>query len=129
VHQAVNRLTAGQAPEAAILFTALASADNRVQTAAHEAIRAVVEPVAAALAAPVQGLLARPDWTPEDLARVRAWWSKHVDSANLKALLDHREESIARVWERDRLFRIREIAGQIIRTDLYMTGPPFPSPR
>ncbi len=32
-------------------------------------------------------------------------------------------------WTRDRVYRIREIAGRIIRSDLYLTGPSFPGPR
>jgi len=40
------------------------------------------------------------------------------------------EEHFARLrWRRDRLFRIRSIAARIIRTDLYLTGPPFPGPK
>jgi len=32
-------------------------------------------------------------------------------------------------WRRDQLFRIRSIAARIIRTDLYLTGPPYPGPK
>ena len=39
-------------------------------------------------------------------------------------------EHFARLrWRRDRLFRIRAIAARIIRTDLYLTGPPYPGPK
>ncbi len=40
-----------------------------------------------------------------------------------------RENLAALRRTRDVLFRIREIAAGIIRTDLYLTGPPFPGPR
>ena len=40
-----------------------------------------------------------------------------------------KEESATLRRQRDALFRIRAIAADIIRTDLYLTGPPFPGPR
>src|SRR5207244_8883061 len=129
VEEAMRRLRQGRAQEAAILFTAAASADKTIREAAEVGIRTLIEPMARALGAPVQGQLSQPEWTTQDLARVREWWSHHVDDASLKALLEQQERSSAWTWERDRLLRIREITSHVVKTDLYLTGPPFPSPR
>jgi len=71
-----------------------------------------------------------------EAARVHFWGPDELRSLRGRDLLAaaveqaaQREDFAALRWQRDALFRIREIAAQIIRTDLYLTGPPFPGPK
>ncbi len=129
VGRAAEALRAGLADEAASLFTAAVSDDKNIRSAARAALNQVVAPVLAALAAPVQDEFNRPRADDPDWARVRTWWQRHVDNQVLQAFWRSRPEFEAFRYRQQSLFHIREIAARIIRTDLYMTGPPFPSPR
>jgi hypothetical protein len=129
VQEAATRLERGEAGAAEVLFQGAESGEPQIRTAARAAIEKTCRPVAQALAAPVieprgGGQVAWADW-----GRVREWWRWHVDDAAVKALARCREEFAGMVWQRDALFRIRHTASTIIRTDLYLTGPPFPGPR
>jgi hypothetical protein len=129
IRAAAVRLQAGEPAAAATLFAGVRSPDLPVRREAARVIDAVCRPVAAALAAPV--LRGRPGsptpWAPWD--EVAAWWSRHVDGPALRVLPSAHERYEALRWQRDALFRIRGIASKIIRSDLYLTGPPFPGPR
>lgn len=129
IENAAAALEVGNASAAATLFTAAASDDTTLRGSARTALQRHVEPVLAALGAPLQGLSYRPEVSASDWAQVRSWWSLHVDDAQVRALLGNRERFAAFCEAREQLFRTRERASWIIRTDLYMTGPPFPSPK
>jgi hypothetical protein len=124
-----NDLRAGSAQAAEGLFSAMAAADAGLRQKAWDAFREVARPVAQGLAAPVRDDLA--PGLPETpvLARIRQWWTRSVDDRIMRQLWLERQRF--RHWqrERDRLFQIREVAGWIIRTDLYLTGPPYPGPK
>ncbi len=64
-----------------------------------------------------------------NLARIAAWWADHVDADVMDKLWLHRHDFENLRAERDAVFNVRSIAAKIIRTDLYLTGPPFPGPR
>ena len=92
-------------------------------------IRQIALPVAEALAAPEQDLLKFADWTPGQEEQLRTWWKNRVDDGNLTVCYVQKAQWETQQRRRDRLFEIQQIAGRIIRTDLYLTGPPYPSPR
>jgi hypothetical protein len=90
-----------------------------------EATRAI----AAGLASPIRQVLGSSPLSARDWGKIGAWWRTSVTDDHVRALwLAHgRFEALRRT--REALFRIRAIATRIIRTDLYLTGPPFPGPR
>lgn len=120
IESAARLIEAGQAEAADILFGGLASADRDLRAAACKAMAKVVEPVARS----------RGFWGGASEAhRLRTWWHAHVDEDMLLAWSRDIDHFAAMRWSRDRLFRIRRIASYVIRSDLYLTGPPFPGPR
>ncbi len=129
VQAAVKRLHAGEAAAANILFEAMNSDDAEVRAVAVTEFRRVALPVSQALASPIQELLKSPSWDPQDQVVIRQWWGDSVRDRTLQVLWVRRSEWEAYQSRRDRLFSIQWIARHVIRTDLYMTGPPFPGPR
>jgi hypothetical protein len=129
VAEAARRVQAGEARAADALFTAAASEDTTVSAAARTALLQVAWPVAEAMAAPVQDVSLRPKPTPEDWTRVRRWWFGSVDDETVRVVLGAQGERARLRNTREVLFNIREMASRIIRTDLYLTGPPYPGPR
>lgn len=129
VNAAACRLESGDAEAADTLLAAVDSDDRQVRSAAWAVFRRVAQPVADALAAPVQDVLGVEDSAAADWMRVRRWWYRFIDDGTLDDLWVRRDDFAPRRWTRDRLFRIRDIAARIVRTDLYLTGPPFPGPR
>jgi hypothetical protein len=126
---AVARLRTGDPGGAEVLFRAAEFGRGSLRVQARSAVAQICQPIADALAAPftrptVAGQAAWSDWQ-----EANRWWSGHVDSVALRVLPGLEEESAQLRWERDALFRIRQIASTIIRADLYLTGPPFPGPR
>lgn len=129
VQAAAGRLHAGEAEAAKILFEAMRAESPEVRVAAMTEFRRAALPISQALAAPIEELLRSPAWDEGDLARVEQWWGESVKDGNLQAIWVRRSEWRPLLRRRDRLFTIQEIARRVIRTDLYMTGPPFPNPR
>lgn len=130
IEAAAAELRDGKPEAAERLFGAMMTGEREAQLKAWLALREVALPVASGLAAPVQGLLANEDLPPKlDLARIRDWWVRSVDDLVMVQLWLGRSDNRRMQWDRDRLYRIREIAAGIIRTDLYLTGPPYPGPR
>ena len=74
-------------------------------------------------------LITDADPTGDQLSDARQWWRQFVDDETLEALWAQEDQFAALRRTRDRLFTIRRIAAQVIRTDLYLTGPPFPGPK
>lgn len=125
---ATQRLARGHPTEANVLFAGLNASDPKARENALSAVRLLILPIARGLGGPL------PESDSDDAliearGEMRQWWRNHVTADTLNefgyAALD-----IAPLREqRDRLYRIREIAGQIIQSDLYLSGPPFPGPR
>lgn len=129
VSRDAEALRAGYAGAAEGLFAAVGSGNPRLAQRAWSALQEVARPVSRALAAPLQDVVAGEVPGPPDLSRVRKWWLSTVDDQTLARLTSERDSARRFLKERDMLFRIREVAGRIIRTDLYLTGPPYPGPR
>jgi len=130
VKDAGRRLASGRAGAAGTLFAAMESDDPQVRSAAWAGLGPVARLVAKALASPVQDLLGAREPARADLLRLRRWWERCVDEQTLDALWVRRDDFTADRQTRDALFRIREIAARVIKTDLYLTDDkPFPGPR
>ncbi len=130
VEQAAQHLAQGDARAAEVLFAAAQTTDPELAQPARDALRQVGSPVARALAAPALDV-----WTntlrdePAAWANARDWWLQHVDDRTFQAVHQDPAHFAALRWTRGSLFRIRHTASRIIRTDTYLTGPPFPGPR
>ncbi|MBP7936500.1 MAG: hypothetical protein KA354_17815 [Phycisphaerae bacterium] len=119
IEAAIRLIEAGQTQAADLVFAGSVSDNREIQTAARHAIATVIKPIARRQGCPV--IVAPPD-------RFRAWWHENVSEDTLLARSRDSEHFAALRWSRDRLFRIRQTASYIIRSDLYLTGPPFPGP-
>ncbi|MDM8009134.1 MAG: hypothetical protein QUV05_23585 [Phycisphaerae bacterium] len=122
-------LGAGQAGAAEGLFSAMNGADSPLAQKAWVAFREVACPISRSLAAPVQDDLAGDLPSEPVRTRVREWWIRSVDDRTMAQLWLDQGRRRRSERERDALFRIREVAARVIRTDLYLTGPPYPGPK
>jgi len=124
---AEERLCAGELGAADVLFTALRSDDPHVRRRSWAAFTRVARPIAQAIGSPLQEFL-RGAEPPEDASQVVAWWRGCVDERLIESVWVRRADFAAIRWARDGLSRIRAIAARVIRSDLYMTGPPYKGP-
>lgn len=124
-----RRLAAGEAAAAEILFSALHSGSPALQSRSWSAFRRVALPVAEAMGSPVQDELEKTLPSQAELSKIRFWWGEAVKDETLEALWLRRNDFQEIREARDGIFTVRGIASMIIRTDLYLTGPPFPGPR
>lgn len=129
IQKAAEQLDSGQAQAAGILFRGINSPDPKIRITAMTVFRQGAIAVAKALAAPVQDVLGRSDWSIAERAQVQQWWEDSVGDEALAVAWVRRAQWEPLQCRRDRLFTIQQIASRIIQTDLYMTGPPYPSPR
>jgi hypothetical protein len=60
---------------------------------------------------------------------VQAWWNAEVSAAVLRETWDNRARFDELVKAREELPHARQWMALVIRSDLYLTGPPFPGPR
>jgi len=127
--RSVRRFQSGDARAADLLFAAASSQVGPVQHEARQVLEPLAGPVMNALAAPAQHVFQEVASTPAQWRQARRWWRQFVNDEIFRTLgLEHnRLDALRR--QRDRLFGIRQIANQVIQTDLYLTGPPFRSPR
>jgi len=130
VRRAGERLAAGDSTAAQALFATIAAGKEPLAAAAEPALRPVLEYVARATAAPVQDLVferRRP--APDEWRRIHAWWRAYVDDRTLAEVWLPRQDFDRLIKMREEVPHARMWAGKVIRTDLYLTGPPFPGPR
>lgn len=125
IRAAVALLRNGAAEAADVLFEAL-QADPRAAEAAG--LRPVALAVATALAAETQDVLAQPELSASDWGRVRAWWRQAVTSDVLTEIWVNHPKFSRYVEEREEAPHARMWAAKVIRSDLYLTGPPFAGP-
>lgn len=135
IERAIERLATGRADAAAPLFAGIAAGESLGGIDAVSVRRAsamlldVATMLAVATADPIQDRLARPELSIDDWHAVEAWWQRRVD-----------DDLLHRVWLRRREFahykdQLEEInngrrwVSLVLKTDLYLTGPPFPGPR
>ncbi len=129
VRQAAERLKQGHAQAAELLFATAGATDPTLAEPARAALCQAGSPVARALAAPALEVWTDAHADPAAWAHARTWWLRHVEDRHLQAVHQDADHFASLRWTRGGLFRIREVARLIIRTDAYLTGPPFPGPR
>lgn len=129
VREACHDLASGSAAAGETLLAAILSPETSVAREAEQWFRAVAEPVAAARGAAVQRLFDQPWLTPQEWEEVRAWWRADVDDVCLAEVWLPRHDFDDLIKLREEVPHARQWAAKVIRSDLYLTGPPFPGPR
>jgi len=129
VNAAGANLLAGNAKAADVLFAGMRSQYDTVRRRAWTQFQQVALPLARSQGSPVVDLLGDDLPSTGDVSRIAAWWAGHVDDGLLDRIWLHRHDFENLRRQRDAVFNVRSIAAKIIRTDLYLTGPPFPGPR
>lgn len=112
-----------------VLLAGVRSNDAAIAAESLAQIDAVAGVVARALAAPIQDHFAKPHFNAEDLSAVARWWRNHVDSEILRDIRRLHEDLAYLVKQREELPHSLDWARRVIRTDLYLTGSPFPTSR
>ncbi len=95
---------------------------------AADYLRATLGPVMRALASPLQDRVDRAA-SAEDWRVLRAWWQDNLSDDLLRELRVVHEDLAFLVKLREELPHARMWAARVIRSDLYLTGPPFPTNR
>ncbi len=125
---AADALSRGRATAAETLFSAMDSSDAALRQASWEKFARVAGPVAVATAATTQDLLGNA-MLPNDWRRVRDWWRRRVTDRIVDRVWVRRDVFAKLRRRRERLAEVRAVTAGVIRTDLYLSGPPFPGPR
>jgi len=124
----ITRMEQGDARAGAQLLARLATQPAAVDPAIAARMRAMVAFVAGALGDPVQLLLKNSGHAHADWHRVLNWWQSRVDDDLLqrtwvrRCALSHYDDALAEINN------ARGWVSYVVRTDLYLTGPPFPGP-
>ncbi len=129
VELASGRLSGGRAEAALPLFSAVMSDNAELAATAESALRPVVQYMATALAAPIQSLLDAESLTQREWRQVAEWWVRSVDDTFLSELWLRRSDLDDLRWLRYEILWDRILAGHVIRSDLYLSGPPYAGPR
>jgi hypothetical protein len=119
VAEIAERIEAGDAAALDDLLAGLISTSPDLRRAAAAEFVNRVMPVVEALGGP-------PDVSP---SQTRDWWHAHVRDIALRDIQRGRREFADLRHRRHQLYTITESAARIIRSDLYLTGPPFPGPK
>lgn len=106
-----------------------ADAVSLASPVALPASRETMRRIGGALAAPAQRILDRPELTGDDVRELDRWWRREVDRGTLSELEQHWHAFDWLIKQREEVPHARMWAARAIRTDLYLTGPPFPGPR
>jgi len=108
----------------------LASDSAATRAAAWAALRPPIVATLSGLASPLQSELdlnvAPP---PASVAGLRSWWRLHVGDEQLRTCWVERDRFAHLVKMREEVPHARMWVSYVIRTDLYLTGRPFPGPR
>jgi len=132
IDQAARAFEGGNAEAGMTLLAAASFAPPTVAATARVQFRHIATPFLEA-----QGYPGR--WEPTsaaDLAdtddpwpQLLTWWRQHVSADTYARFQQYRSHFDRLRARRDMLYTIRRIAAWIIRSDLYLTGPPYPDPR
>ncbi|MFN0136094.1 MAG: hypothetical protein ACKVS9_08265 [Phycisphaerae bacterium] len=127
---AIAELERGHAAAAESLFAAARNSDAAIAAPARAALVRVAKVVARGRAAPVQRQLDDDQLSDADLPIVESWWRGNVTDATLAELWLRRDDFNDYIEGREELPHARMwVAKLFVRSDLYLTGPPFPGPR
>ncbi len=126
---ALGEFRAGRPNVANMIFATAMLGVGKHADRARETLRQVVRPMTVALASPVQFLFDQPQLSSDDMAALWRWWVTTVDDQYLREIWQHRRDFDDLLYLRYEVDWDRQIAGDIISSDLYLSGPPFPGPR
>lgn len=130
MESAMQSIRRGDAASADVLFAAALANDPPMRKNAWRMLQDTVGVVAVAVGSPVQTLFEKQNPAPTDIDRLRRWWRRSaINHRTIDAVFAHREQFLEWIDRRDELARGRALMGSWIRSDLYLTGPPFPGPR
>ena len=129
VRDAGSRLAAGDLAAADVLLTGLNSVDADIRARAEKSLIDAVLPVCNATADPCEIWLANSENADRAGGRA-AWWKRHMNAVTYE-LARSQPDSLAKLAAaRERLNGLRGFFRWIfVRSDLYLTGEPFPDPR
>jgi hypothetical protein len=149
---AISRLETGDASAAEVVFRGRRAQDWNAFARATESFRRVAGAVAQATGSRLQDVLLGPPTAVDELAppprisppqpkrplppiseeewrAIEDWWRSEVDDDVLTAVWWRQPAFQAYVKAREEVPHARQWAALLVRTDLYLTGPPFPGPR
>ena len=127
IDRAAYDLWTGDAQSAHTLLAAMRLEDERLARRAYAAFAPVGVFMAESLGSRAcQRLDAQP--TPADVDAIEAWWRRSA-APRLADLWLRQDEFGHLIKAREELEHSRIWAGRVIRSDLYLTGAPFPGPR
>ncbi len=129
LNEAAARLDGGAVDAAGPLFAAVVSHEPALADQASGSLRPVLQYIARSTGSPVQSILDRPELSHEDWARLSEWWRARIDRRQFSELWLHRHDFDDLVWLRSEFDWDRYLASFVIRSDLYMSGPPYDNPR
>jgi len=130
LEQAMRALRHGDEAAAEILFAGARSQDQVVRGEGLIILRETVAVIAQATGSAIQFLFDRDELTDDDIGRIQSWWqTAAIDRNLLERVFADRDRLMDIRERRDELARGRQLIERLIRSDLYLTGPPFPGPR
>lgn len=129
LNEAAARLDGGHVDAAGPMFAAVLSKEAPIAGQASDSLRPVLQYIARATGSPVQFILDRSALSPEDWTRLNEWWRTRIDDRQFSELWLHRHDFDDLVWLRSELDWDRYLASFVIRSDLYLSGPPYDNPR
>ncbi|MDM8008298.1 MAG: hypothetical protein QUV05_19330 [Phycisphaerae bacterium] len=121
--RATYRLTFNAAPTAGDggeLFRRARSANLIEREAARWEIRDKAWPIAIAMGSPIQEHLSLQSET--SLARVEQWWAAHDVERRAQEHADWRSRNACLLWQRGLYFKVMDMVGRFVESDLYLTG-------
>lgn len=128
VSSAGKKLADGDYASAKTLLAGMSSDDPKLRQRAWVEFRRVAAPLATAMGARAQKSLEKEEPDRQEIREATAWWTSSVDAEALSIFRQRPKDIDALLAARESLFNVRRITSQIIQSDLYMTGPPFPGP-
>ncbi|MCH7812522.1 MAG: hypothetical protein IID40_00745 [Planctomycetes bacterium] len=135
IERAIERLAAGRADAAEVLFAGIAAneafggMDAVSLVRAATTMRDVATTLAVATADPIQDHLTQPELSIDDWKAVRGWWHRRVDDDLLRDVWLRRRDFAHYQDQLEEIDNGRRWVSLVLKTDLYLTGPPFPGPR
>lgn len=93
------------------------------------AFQTIAHTLAESLGSPMQDVLAAKVLSASDWRRVADWWRSTIDDRTLELLWTRRDEFLPYLKAREEVHNQRRRLAEYIRSDMYLTGPPFAGPR
>jgi hypothetical protein len=125
VDLSAGTLDGGAAAAALPLFATAGSHNELAARSAAAALLPICRLLAETSGAPCQRALDGGRPTADAWTAVRDWWASCVDDDMIRTVWLRRNDFEDLVWLRSEVDFDRHLAGLLIETDLYLSGPPF----